>query len=192
MQYHFRMTAPVRMRMTREEYLSWEDSQETKHELVNGEVRAMAGAKVRHNLIAGNLFAALKASLKGTPCRPFSSDLRCAIPKGNYRYPDLTVDCGKPSLDAMYADRPTLIIEVLSESNDWFDVSSRLEDYQSLPTVKQIAFLSSDEPRADLWTRSEVGWRKAELVDMAAALDFMAVGACIAFAEAYEGVFDER
>jgi Uma2 family endonuclease len=79
---------------TFEEFLDWERHQETKHEFVDGEPVAMAGGSEAHNIIQGNLFAAALAKLRGSPCRPFPSDMavKTGLQKG--RYPDVTIDCG--------------------------------------------------------------------------------------------------
>ncbi|MER3499366.1 MAG: hypothetical protein C4308_12410 [Chitinophagaceae bacterium] len=42
-----------------QEYLAWEEAATEKHEYYNGEVFAMSGAKVAHNVIAGNIFGSL-------------------------------------------------------------------------------------------------------------------------------------
>jgi hypothetical protein len=44
---------------------------------------------------------------------------------------DLGVDCGNPADDAMAADKPTLLIEVLSPTTGGFDVTVKLAEYQS-------------------------------------------------------------
>ncbi|MBL7762318.1 MAG: Uma2 family endonuclease [Chitinophagaceae bacterium] len=57
-----------------EEYLEMEEDFDIKHEYYKGEIFAMSGPKVRHNIIAGNVFGSLSNSLKGSKCRPFNSD----------------------------------------------------------------------------------------------------------------------
>ena len=57
--------------MSFEAYLAWEAEQSERHEFLRGEVFAMTGARATHNTIAGNIFAALKDGLRGTPCRVF-------------------------------------------------------------------------------------------------------------------------
>jgi Uma2 family endonuclease len=79
---------------TFEEFLDWERHQETKHELVDGEPVAMAGGTEGHNIIQGNLFAAALARLRGSPCRPFPSDMAVKTGFQKGRYPDVTIDCG--------------------------------------------------------------------------------------------------
>ena len=49
--------------MSVEEYLARENDGDWKHEFVNGAVYAMVGTSDRHNLIAGELYAALLAHL---------------------------------------------------------------------------------------------------------------------------------
>jgi len=50
-----------------EEYLLGELESEIKHQLIDGEAYAMAGASENHNLLALNLASELKSNLKGTP-----------------------------------------------------------------------------------------------------------------------------
>src|SRR2546428_4925824 len=77
------------------EYLEMENTSLEKHEYYKGEVFAMAGAKVPHNIIAGNLMIVLGQKLKGKSCRPFNSDLRIHVEKNTlFTYPDISVICG--------------------------------------------------------------------------------------------------
>ena len=62
--------------LTEQEYLQGELQSQTKHEFVHGEVFAMVGASAGHNLISGNVFAELRAHLKGKPCRPYINDMK--------------------------------------------------------------------------------------------------------------------
>jgi Uma2 family endonuclease len=56
--------------MTPQEYLDWENTQEMKHEYIDGEVLAMTGGTIPHNLISGNLYALLKSHHANGNCRP--------------------------------------------------------------------------------------------------------------------------
>ena len=55
--------------MTTADYLVWEGEQTERHEFVDGETFAMAGAEDRHVTIAINLAFALLHHLAGTPCQ---------------------------------------------------------------------------------------------------------------------------
>jgi Uma2 family endonuclease len=50
-------------------YLDWEAAQPERHEYIAGEISAMTGAHGTHNLIAGNVYMALRQHLRGSPCR---------------------------------------------------------------------------------------------------------------------------
>src|SRR2546427_1611156 len=101
-----------------EEYLALERRAETKSEYYAGEIFALAGASVRHNLIAGNVLAGLHGQLRGRDCQVYPSDLRVKVPEiPYYSYPDVTVVCGKPQLEDDNRDNllnPIVIVEILS------------------------------------------------------------------------------
>ena len=49
------------------DYLALEARSPNRHEYVAGEIFAMTGASIRHNVIAGNIYAAIRQHLRGTP-----------------------------------------------------------------------------------------------------------------------------
>ncbi|MBO3704336.1 MAG: Uma2 family endonuclease, partial [Candidatus Accumulibacter sp.] len=100
-----------------EEYLASEEQSLTKSEYVDGWVRAMTGASVRHNRVKVNCMIYLGSYLKGKSCSPFDSDMKVRIrTQGSTRfyYPDLQVVCESNDQLSVFQDRPILIIEVLS------------------------------------------------------------------------------
>ena len=82
--------------MTAADYLAWEAAQTERHEFIDGEVWAMAGATDRHVTTALNVAMALKQHLCGTPCRTFMSDMKLHAESANsYFYPDVVVTCSE-------------------------------------------------------------------------------------------------
>jgi Uma2 family endonuclease len=148
---------PAPLHWTARDFLAWEEQQETKHELVGGKVYAMSGAKKRHERLKVNLLTYFRSKLPANgPCEPFGSDTKVAIPNGNYRYPDLVVDCGQsPDLDTMFAEVPTVIFEILSPSNRWYDRASKIADYQLLPACRHIVVVWSTAVRIEVLSRLE-------------------------------------
>jgi Uma2 family endonuclease len=142
--------------MTLEEYLSWETRQEAKHEFIDGRPVAMAGGTFAHGLIAQNVAFALRQRLRGAPCTAMQEE-RVAVPRGNYRYPDVTVDCGPKSMQDLSAREPTIVFEVDSPSTSALDEIDRLEDLKSVDTIAQIVLLSQTSMRAIVYTRSGAG-----------------------------------
>lgn len=182
------MNAPARLTMSFDRYIEWEKSQERKHELVGGEIKCMAGGTAAHNAVCANLLGSLWQRLRGKPCRPYGSDMKVRIPQGNVRYPDVTVDCGKPKPGDLWAAEPRIIIEVLSPSTEWFDQTQKLEEYQSIPSVAQVAFLSQNRPFGRVWTRSNDGWNSVDAEGMEARFALAAIETDVPLSEAYEGV----
>ena len=90
---------------TPDEYLAFERSAESKHEYLDGLIYAMAGSSPEHSTICVNMSEVITRQLRGTPCRPFSADMKIhclSAPtttrrrRGLFAYPDLIVVCGEP------------------------------------------------------------------------------------------------
>src|SRR5512139_2735182 len=111
--------APV-ARMTYAEYLAAEAKSEVRHEYLNGEVWEMAGGAPEHSALAAAVIRELGASLRGKPCRTFTSDLRVRIlDTGLSTYPDVSVVCGQlenAPEDEDAITNPIVLVEVLSEA----------------------------------------------------------------------------
>ena len=78
--------------ISEEEYLSGELLSDIKHEYINGQAYAMAGASTNHNRVMTNLVSELRLRLKNSSCEPFSSDMKVKI-TDDYFYPDAMVVC---------------------------------------------------------------------------------------------------
>ncbi len=74
-----------------------------KYEYIDGEVYAMACVSKNHQRLIGNVFSALHAQLKNTPCEVFNSDIKVRPDSGNkYFYPDVLVVCDDDNTDEYY------------------------------------------------------------------------------------------
>jgi Uma2 family endonuclease len=71
--------------------------------------------------------------------------------------PDLGVDCRQPDDDSLMADKPSLVVEVLSPTTGGFDVPVKLAEYQSLPSLNYILFVDTDSPNVHLYSRDDDG-----------------------------------
>jgi len=135
--------------ISEEEYLHLEARSPVRHEYVSGEVFAMTGGTLRHNAIAVNLVAALRAHLRNTPCRVFINDVSVRVAKANaYYYPDLLVSCGREAqaldLESGEVEDAALIIEVLSEGTEATDRREKLLAYRTLASLSEYALISQD------------------------------------------------
>jgi Uma2 family endonuclease len=81
-----------RKNSTIEAYLQMEEASDVKHEYYQGEIFAMSGPKVQHNIVSGNLYVSLHNKLKGSNCKPFYSDQRIMAEAINFlTYPDISI-----------------------------------------------------------------------------------------------------
>ena len=121
----------IQPRLDLEAYLAWEETQIERHEYLAGEVFAMSSGTDAHYTILGNFFAGLNASLSGTPCRPFVSEMKVHIETADaVLYPDGFVTCDtrdKTPEAALAKAHPTLIAEVLSDSTAAYDRGRKFE-----------------------------------------------------------------
>jgi Uma2 family endonuclease len=160
------MAQPAPSLLTVAEYLAIERSSPTKHELFRGQLLAMAGASLEHNIIVANVVAELRAALRDRPCVALPSDMKVLVLRsGHYYYPDATVVCG----EAEFADderdaivNPTVIVEVLSDSTERRDRGDKFHDYRSIRSCTDYLLCSSAEPLVEHYTREADGWRLRE------------------------------
>ena len=151
--------------MTVEEYFRFEERSPIKHEYVAGEVYAMSGAKARHNIIAGNIFARLYAAADNGPCHAFMSDMRVQVADDRYYYPDVAVICTPIADTDVVAREPCVVVEVTSPGTARIDRGEKREAYRQISALR--AYLIVDHRRRrvelhwrqspnDLWTRGEI------------------------------------
>jgi len=174
--------------MTYAEYLAAEAASDIRHEYLNGEVWAMAGGTPEHSALAAAIIAQLGASMRGKPCRMFSSDLRVRImDTGLSTYPDVSVVCGQLETapdDPDAVTNPIVLVEVLSESTEGYDRGGKAAHYRRIPSLREYVLVAQTEPRIEVFRRAEIGrWelleaRAGETIEIAslgARLDVSAV-----------------
>ncbi|MFO1352960.1 MAG: Uma2 family endonuclease [Gammaproteobacteria bacterium] len=107
---------PKFKRLSVDDYLERERDSRIRHEYVEGELFAMAGASRAHNTISLNLAAAFRAHLQGTPCRAYMADMKVRVSARRFYYPDVLVSCqaALEAEDEYYETKPKLIVEVFS------------------------------------------------------------------------------
>ena len=152
------MGVPELKHITESEYLEAERTATIKHEYFNGEVFAMSGASIAHNIISMNCSTSLMTKLKGKKCRPFGSDLRVHIPKNSlYTYPDISVFCGKiKTTDSSFdtATNPTVIIEILSPSTRDYDKGGKFTLYRDIESLKEYIIIDSENIMVEKFKRN--------------------------------------
>ena len=139
---------------TWDNYLEWEARQDMRYELVDGEVYAMTGGTADHDTISTNLVAELRERLRGSRCRAHGANLKVKAGR-NGRYPDALVDCGPRVGEALDAQQPTVVFEVLSTAA--FDQSLKLRDYEAIESIRAYVLVDQDKPRVLVYARDVHG-----------------------------------
>jgi Uma2 family endonuclease len=147
------MTEPAQsLYMTVDQFLGWSDGSDTRYELVEGQVVAMAPAADRHGSIAGNIWGEINRGLEGRPpCRGVI-EAGVWIDERNYFVPDVAATCAEPS-DSVAVVDPFLIVEVVSPSNFGTEMMFKVQAYIKLPSVIEIWAVDSTKRWFQLWRR---------------------------------------
>lgn len=151
------MLASPQPSLTAQDYLALEAQSPIKHEYINGEAYAMAGASDAHVTIAGNVFALLRSHVRGSGCRVYIADMKARIEARNsFYYPDVMVTCDeRDRANETYKCFPKLIIEVLSESTEAFDRGDKFANYQTLETLEEYVLINTRQQRVECFQRNE-------------------------------------
>jgi Uma2 family endonuclease len=151
--------AAVDMRMSAEEFLVWDQTQTIRHEFVRGEVSAMAGAEEAHGVVCGNIYIALRAHLKGTPCRTSMADMKLRVEASDsFFYPDVMVTCSAGDVsDKLIKREPSLVVEVLSPSTAAYDRGDKFAAYRLLPSLREYLLVDTKARRCDLYRKGTDG-----------------------------------
>ena len=149
----------LKLRFSPEAYLAWEAEQPEKHEYVDGEVFAMAGATEGHVTVTGNMYMALRQHLKGSPCRTFMADMKVqAHADSGFYYPDVVVTCSaRDAKDPLVKREPSLLVEVLSPSTAAYDRGAKFSSYRQLPSLQEYVLIDIDTRATDVYRKGVDG-----------------------------------
>ena len=155
---------PAYQKITAEEFLAIDFGTDRRFELSNGVIQMMSGGSSTHAHVAGNIYAFLRANLRGSGCVPFNSDMALRVSATDVRYPDIAVYCGSPLFagkrPTLSFENPTVIIEVLSQSTSTLDQGTKLEEYREIASVETIVFVDPDNELTRLFQRiGPTSWR---------------------------------
>ena len=177
-QYHHSYVSVV-------DYLEGELISETKHEYLDGQVYAMAGASRNHERIAGNVFGEIRNWLKNRPCEPFASDMKVKA-GNNFFYPDVMVVCDEQNPHEYYTASPVIIVEVLSKSTRRMDETTKRLAYFNIPSLQEYVLIEQDIVDVEICCRSK-GWI-SEHYFMGDMVSFESIGLSLPVEEIYARV----
>jgi Uma2 family endonuclease len=176
-------------KLSAEQFFAWLPGQEGRYELVAGEVIMMAGAGRRHDRMVVNLIATLEGQTRGGPCQTFTGDTYVATSPSTRRMPDVGVDCGTPDDESLVADKPSLVVEVLSPTTGAIDVTIKLQEYQSLDSIDYILLVDTESPKVHFHSRSgDRTWTATVVNGLDASIDLGTINATLSMNDIYRGL----
>lgn len=186
------MGEPDLKRMTADEFLVWQQSQDRNYELVDGlpvlPLKAMTGATREHDTVTLNVLAALHSGLRGKPCRARTQDIAVKTPAGDVRRPDAMVECGVMDPKGVATTEPRLVVEVQSPSTTNYDRGRKVEEYKTVPALAYILVIDTETPRVTFHRREGLGWSTELFSRLDAVIDLPEIGCQLAARDIFEGL----
>jgi len=201
------MSTAEKRRLTAADYLAIEASADVRHEFFDGEMFAMSGGSLWHNIIKDNFARAIGNRLTGRGCRVVTSDQRLKVDAtGLYAYPDVLVFCGPPVLeDGVHhtLTNPLLVVEVLSDSTEKYDRGIKFGHYRRLATLREYVLVAQDRFSVEAYLRRpevpDTGghadpkahaaqWLLSVAADPASTISLGSLDVSVPLAEIYDGV----
>lgn len=164
-----------------EDYFEFEYHAERHNEYIGGQIVAMAYTSPEHGQLASNLSLALGLCLRDKDCSVYIGDRMLFVPqcKGVF-YPDLLIVCGKQEFyqatQNMKATlNPSVVIEILSDSTEYLDKTTKTRCYKKIASLQQIVFVSQKEKHVRILEREGERWIDTEFYEEA---DVPGISAC--------------
>lgn len=187
------MLHPKQTDISPDAYFEMEEQAETKNEYYHGDIFAMTGASVRHNLIASNLITALSNQLREKDCFVFPGDIKLQVdPAKHYAYPDVSVVCG----DIEYAQNredvianPAVIVEILSKSTWNYDMGTKFKAYRAIASLRDYIVIDQYSAFATHFHKNEEGqWALKDFEGLEDAIPIPSLGLEMDMEEIYRRI----
>ncbi len=171
------------------DYLAGELISEIKHEYIDGEVYAMAGASRIHNIISSNIARKFGNHLENTRCITFTSDMKIKA-AGSFFYPDVSIVCNDEQGDDYYTEVPLIVVEVLSKNTRRLDKTLKWQAYKMLPSLQEYVLIEQDFVEVEVYRRN-ANWFPARYY-LGDEVVFESIGLTLSVVDIYQRVENEE
>lgn len=178
-------------KMSIEAFFDWSETQEGRYELVEGVACMMPWVKRSHSLIAGNIFAALRAQIDRKTYALHQGDFAVPTGQDSVRFADVLVERRGASVDERTTDTAIVLVEILSASTRSVDFGAKAREYMGLPSLDSYLIVEQHKRQAWLWTREGNGSWPGEAVQFSepdAEFRIAAIDCTLKFEDIYEDV----
>lgn len=142
---------PQKQLVSLDAYLEMIADGERRLEYHDGEVIDIQSATEQHGLICTNLTGLIYNCIYDKDCNIYAGDRELWIEECRKMfYPDHIIVCGEHDLKQMSKNvkatiNPAVVVEVLSESTEKRDLTTKMRCYKTLKSLKQIVFIAQSE-----------------------------------------------
>lgn len=188
------MSALPKRKYTMEEYIELYKNSEERFEYFDGEIFSMAGGKIDHGEIGANVLYQLRNHLAGRPCRVYGPDVAIKVPTAPpFRLPDVSVVCGQRVTELVQGIdllvNPLLIVEVLSETTEAYDLNKKFVAYQSIESFQEYVVIAQKYAHVILHTKQTSGlWLRRDVIGLESEVHLESLNATLTLREIYENV----
>lgn len=143
---------------------------ENRYEIIEGKLYLMSSPRIKHQVLAGEIYVQLSLFLKGKNCIPFIAPVDVTLSKYkqdnkiyNVVQPDISVVCNREQLKdgRKITNAPSFIIEILSPSTSRKDRLEKMNLYQKYG-VKEYWILDPVDMIVTPYILDEKGFYKVE------------------------------
>ncbi|MCF7997054.1 MAG: Uma2 family endonuclease [Chromatiaceae bacterium] len=154
----------------------------------NGDVYCMTGAQPEHNIICLNVGAELRAGLRGSSCRTFSSDQRVKVHAGSpYLYPDVTVACDPryTNINGLRTLLNPVLIVILSPRTAQDDKGTKFMQYQTIESLTDYLLVDSSEVAVLHYLKQGEVWTPRLFEQASDSIELSGLGIALPLSEIY-------
>jgi Uma2 family endonuclease len=175
---------PVEKRVSLDEYLEMIADGTRRLEYHDGEVVDIQSATEQHGKICTNLTRLIGHCILEKECDIYAGDRELWIEECKKMfYPDHIIVCGEHDMKKMSKNvkatvNPTVVIEVLSDSTEKFDLGTKRKCYKKLKSLKQIIFVSQTDKSVFSLVRSDENDRLWLDIDYSEDDEIVPIGDC--------------
>lgn len=173
-------------RYTWSDYRAWSDDEHW--EIIGGLAYAMSPApSIKHQTVAGNLFAKILHQLSGKPCRPLIAPTDVRLSETDVVQPDILVVCDPAKITPTHIEgAPDVIVEVLSPNTSAKDLREKKALYER-SGVREYVVVDPLEHYALRFLHGADGYDKGTVFGAAEKLSFATLeGIEVALWEVFE------
>jgi Uma2 family endonuclease len=153
-----------------DEFERWHANQPDPWEFIGGRPCLMAPGSMPHTIIKGNVFANLRAALRGTPCHVFTDGVQIRTDEIS-AIPDAVVTCAPLDRSTPIVAEPTIVVEVMSPWSETDDTQRKWFSYRKISSLRHYLVVAQDRREVLVHSRAGDLWRERFVTEGGIELD---------------------